>query len=212
MSNDRHLRNEGSGVKGSPTRARSSGNMCDMADWRDCTILIWDIGMRPRHGNDCAYRKIGEIAAFGLCRKLLWSEIKEQEFSNYYVDESVIFNPSERCLPCGREATIQADDEPNLDFGLPRCGKGRNFQDCWDLERCSFDAPAKAAMQCQMRKQRNFRIAEISERALLMHAEEVPSVANEGDATISLAQSSPWIARERFNLKEEISSIKVLEP
>ena len=63
-----------------------------------------------------------------------------------------------------------------------------------------------------MRKQRNFRIAEISERALLMHAEEVPSVANEGDATISLAQSSAWIARERFNLKEEISSIKVLEP
>ena len=45
-----------------------------------------------------------------------------------------------------------------------------------------------------------------------MHAEGVPSVANEGDATISLAQSSQWIARERFNLKEEISSIKVLEP
>ena len=71
MSNDRHLRDEGSGVKGSPTRARSSGNMCDMADWGDCTILICYIGMRPRYGIDCAYREIGEIAASGLCRKLL---------------------------------------------------------------------------------------------------------------------------------------------
>ena len=76
----------------------------------------------------------------------------------------------------------------------------------------SVDAPAKVAMQCQMRKQRNFRIAEISERALLMHAEEVPTVTNKGDATISQAQSSQWGAKERFDLEEEISSIKVLEP
>ena len=68
------------------------------------------------------------------------------------------------------------------------------------------------AMQCQMRGERNFRIAEISERALLMHAEEVPTVANEGDATISQAQSRQWKAKQRFNLEEEISSIKVLEP
>ena len=74
----------------------------------------------------------------------------------------------------------------------------------------SVDAPAKVAMQCQMRKQRNFRMAEISERALLMHAEEIPSVTNEGDARISQAQSSQWSAKERFNLEEEISSIKVL--
>ena len=55
-------------------------------------------------------------------------------------------------------------------------------------------------------------MAEISERALLMHAEEVPSVTNEGNARVSQAQSSQWSAKERFNLEEEISSIKVLEP
>ena len=128
------------------------------------------------------------------------------------VDESVILNQSELHSPCRREATIWADDGPNSNFGLPRCGKGRKFQDCWNLEMSSVDAPAKVAMQCQMRKQRNFRMAEISERALLMHAEEVPTVTNEGDARVSQAQSSQWSAKERFNLEEEISSIKVLEP
>ena len=55
-------------------------------------------------------------------------------------------------------------------------------------------------------------MAEISERALLMHAEEVPSVTNEGNAKVSQAQSSQWGVKERFDLEEEISSIKVLEP
>ena len=44
-----------------------------------------------------------------------------------------------------------------------------------------------------------------------MHAEDVPTVANEGNATISQAQSRQWKAK-RFNLEEEISSMKVLEP
>ncbi len=39
-------------------------------------------------------------------------------------------------------------------------------------------------------------MAEISERALLMHAEEVPSVTNEGNARVSQAQSGQWSAKE----------------
>ena len=39
-------------------------------------------------------------------------------------------------------------------------------------------------------------MAEISEKALLMHAENVPAVGNEVNATISQAQSRQWKAKE----------------
>ena len=52
-------------------------------------------------------------------------------------------------------------------------------------------------------------MAEISERALLMHAEEVPSVTNEGMRGFRKCNPVSGV-RKRFNLEEEISSIKVL--
>ena len=54
-------------------------------------------------------------------------------------------------------------------------------------------------------------MAEISEKALLMHAENVPAVGNEANATVSQAQSRQRKAK-RFKMEEEISSPKVLEP